>query len=385
MYMDTIISSIREYLETLEDGSFIPLVKLAQRLPKEVMTEIKAKNIKLKKVIEEAGTDIFDLAHDEHGLPKVRLIRNEPKNNLNRASYTKVKESACEYEEEGILQLYRYAYIPEKLYVQLAENALPEKWTTREEGSKDYSPLKNYLQYTFVKLWRENSVYEAENDTGEKYACFNTGLVDKLYRNIYALFGENLQKGRQQYFCYGFYTEGTQGNGKLIVQLFNPLPPPAHYFDNPADLLYYPLVSPHVDWEHIVVDNVKRLPQEFLADELRCNVEDLPSEDSLKTLIKGNHVLLRRITSRLQGALDVALKRVSWNYKTAIPMYYPRGNKLTLLLPLSLLQEEVVDIALVVERLPNRNFLGHTILSLEDAYNNARLIARPDSDWLSAE
>ena len=66
-------------------------------------------------------------------------------------------------------------------------------------------------------------------------------------------------------------------------------------------------------------------------------------------------------------------------------MYYPAKDKLTLLLPLSLISEEKVDVALVVERMPNGNFLGHTILSLSDAYSNARLIARPDSDWLFIE
>lgn len=49
------------------------------------------------------------------------------------------------------------------------------------------------------------------------------------------------------------------------------------------------------------------------------------------------------------------------------------------------MNEEKVDVALVVERLSNGNFLGHTILSLRDAYSNARLIARPDSDWLHIE
>jgi hypothetical protein len=29
--------------------------------------------------------------------------------------------------------------------------------------------------------------------------------------------------------------------------------------------------------------------------------------------------------------------------------------------------------------------LGHTILPLEWAYGNARLVSRPDSDWLIAE
>jgi hypothetical protein len=53
-------------------------------------------------------------------------------------------------------------------------------------------------------------------------------------------------------------------------------------------------------------------------------------------------------------------------------------------LPLALVDDEVVDIALVVEKTKSGNYLGHTILPLAWAYSNARLVARPDSDWLVA-
>ena len=66
-------------------------------------------------------------------------------------------------------------------------------------------------------------------------------------------------------------------------------------------------------------------------------------------------------------------------------MYYPSNNKMSLLLPLSLIDDEVIDLALVTERTPSGNYLGHTILPLDWAYSNARLITRPDSDWLVAD
>ena len=76
---------------------------------------------------------------------------------------------------------------------------------------------------------------------------------------------------------------------------------------------------------------------------------------------------------------------MEWNFKTAIPMYYPSNNKMSLLLPLSLLDDDVIDLALVTERTKSGNYLGHTILPLDWAYSNARLITRPDSDWLVAD
>ncbi|MDR2006776.1 MAG: DUF3825 domain-containing protein [Acidaminococcales bacterium] len=58
---------------------------------------------------------------------------------------------------------------------------------------------------------------------------------------------------------------------------------------------------------------------------------------------------------------------------------------MSLLLPLSLTDDDVVDLALVTEKATAGNYLGHTILLLDWAYGNARLITRPDSDWLVAE
>ena len=69
------------------------------------------------------------------------------------------------------------------------------------------------------------------------------------------------------------------------------------------------------------------------------------------------------------------------NYKTAVPQYY-RG-RIQLLIPICLVSESTPDLALVVSKNDaGTQYLGHTCLTLDMAYNNARLIARPDSAWL---
>src|SRR5262249_28571953 len=104
---------------------------------------------------------------------------------------------------------------------------------------------------------------------------------------------------------------------------------------------------------------------------------------SFAAAIKAHPPTYRVIKNRMQDALQLSLKRVRWNFKTAIPTYFPKRNRISLLLPLALLSDESVDRALVVERTPSGNYLGHTILPLDWAYSNARLVCRPDSDWLS--
>ncbi len=91
----------------------------------------------------------------------------------------------------------------------------------------------------------------------------------------------------------------------------------------------------------------------------------------------------RNIIGDFKYALETAIKRVRWNYKTAIPVYFPRENTMSMLLPLCLLSDQKVDCALVVERTAKNKYLGHTIYTLEMAYKGARLITRPDSDWLT--
>jgi hypothetical protein len=50
-------------------------------------------------------------------------------------------------------------------------------------------------------------------------------------------------------------------------------------------------------------------------------------------------------------------------------------------LPLCLLKPSVADLALVVSTKEGQ-YRGDTILTLDMAYSNARLLCRPDSDWL---
>lgn len=45
---------------------------------------------------------------------------------------------------------------------------------------------------------------------------------------------------------------------------------------------------------------------------------------------------LQYLTTSFKNALEVALHRVKWNYKTAIPVYHVKEKKLSLLLPLAL-------------------------------------------------
>jgi hypothetical protein len=154
---------------------------------------------------------------------------------------------------------------------------------------------------------------------------------------------------------------GVDRFGKLLASNFNPLPQRAHYFKNPAELIYnVQAPEPQLNWDHIILDNIVRFPRIFIEENKPSNftLQDtslMSTPDKadyyakLASAIESDSKKFRTITNRLKDSLYLSLKRVEWNYKTAIPMYYPRNNKMSLLLPLSLLDDDVIDLALVTE------------------------------------
>ena len=151
-----------------------------------------------------------------------------------------------------------------------------------------------------------------------------------------------------------------------------------------------------MDWKHVVIDRIDRYPTEFIEDHWPPGfaVRDTTAMDDnervsywrdVGSAIEQDNRTYRSIMNRVKDAVDLSVKRVGWNFKTAVPQYYPRVRRLQLLLPINLISDEEADMALAVERTPSGSYLGHTVLALDWAYKNARLICRPDSDWLSAE
>ena len=55
------------------------------------------------------------------------------------------------------------------------------------------------------------------------------------------------------------------------------------------------------------------------------------------------------------------------------------------MIPLCLDSDHTADVALLVEKTESGNYLGHTILTLPMAYLDARLLCRPNSDWLQPD
>ena len=84
----------------------------------------------------------------------------------------------------------------------------------------------------------------------------------------------------------------------------------------------------------------------------------------------------------LEDAVEIAKKKTQLNYRTAVPIYFPRKDRINLLLPLNLTGGDAPDVALALSTLASGAYQGETILTLEQAYMDARLIARIEGEWL---
>ena len=83
----------------------------------------------------------------------------------------------------------------------------------------------------------------------------------------------------------------------------------------------------------------------------------------------------------IKGAVDKLYTKIQRNYKLAVPHWH--NGHIQLFLPLFLTNPAKPDLALLVERLDEQKcYLGKTLHTLDMAYKAARLICRPDSDWL---
>jgi len=290
-------------------------------------------------------------------------------------------------------------YSWEVLLKNLAEKAVPEKWDfpgAHYDKPSKYPILSSYFIQTFRHLRLEDKILVSRR---HNIAAFNTGLVDKYYRPIYACFKESDNLVTPWVFCE-FCCAGETGMGKILVAAFNPLPPRAVYIKDVTDFLMDTNQPVYINFEHMILDNISRLPMKLLMDEVssddkaRVILEKLakcqtPKEKSdlfnqLREVLDSpmNSKLLRNLKKRLEDAKDLAIMRADWNYRTAVPSYFPTRDKMNILLPLDLTDDGMADVALVVERTDSGAYQGQTILTMEMAYNNARLICKPESDWL---
>ena len=244
--------------------------------------------------------------------------------------------------------LYDFAWFEDfqKSVEELKNLAMNEDWNYKYSPTRKCPILSNYIYHTFAKIKEENKI-EINND----FCIFNTGLVTENQEGIYGFF----QKNKKPNTTIPWFFKGWRKESDRDLVKFSKLPDSANYFNDPSELIYNTNLELRINIDHIIQDNKDRFP------------------DSLRSMDD------YQLGNILQGTINDAKKRIKRNYKTAIPQFF--NGKLQLLIPLCLLSKSKADLALVIEK-ENDTYRASTCLTLDMAINNARLIAKPDDEWL---
>jgi len=254
----------------------------------------------------------------------------------------------------------------------LKTKCIPEKWSYRSHQSGIPHPiLKSYIENTFEKLKVENNGSKILRSDDKKYAIFNTGLLDRFFHEIYIIVHVLEEAGETLYrnaYILNSLTDltriGFTVEGKRIVKQ-EYLPEPAIFFTNINEVIFQPDIEIDRNYDkftHIIEERRERFPKE---DQERDTTE-----------------LARKLDNSIDDAIAIAKR----NYKLVIPMYRPQAAKIQLLMPIYLSGSftSSPDFALVLD-LEDGIYTPETILPLDAAYQNARLITKPDELWLNPD
>lgn len=244
-----------------------------------------------------------------------------------------------------------------------------EAWNFHNDRFKtkyrsDVPKLKNYLNYTFRRLVALETanpgryfVYSADGD----WVSFNTGLQNHHAADLLAIFQrykqrpDSLRRTVPDWVFKGCYTP----NERQYRDRFGV---------NVPDIAWY-----STDSRDFVFDTSYRLERDVF-DHLFDRAKQRAGLPNASDEVVRNY---------LRGALENLIPKIKRNYKVAIPVWYVEEQRMQLLLPF-VSASDINDVScFLVERDdPTKTYRLKTIFDLDQAYFSARLITRPDREWL---
>lgn len=248
---------------------------------------------------------------------------------------------------------------------------IPEPWEYKRKKDDTFKNpiLKSYLQFELDRLFYEQDVLNYPDrivfNESKNKVLFNTNLINKYGKDL-KIVGTLLEISNKIYLCELEISPSTSDLKKMdFDSLKEPMTP--MFFKDINEIIF------HCDWEidqsmksyeHILEDRIERFPEKY---------RDLTPDD---------------LGQRLDNAINLARRIAQRNYKFIVPMYYPTKNRIQLLMPIYLESSysSHPDFALVLT--PNADdklYTLETILGLDEVYQDARLIAKPEESWLNPE
>ena len=224
--------------------------------------------------------------------------------------------------------------------------------------------LRNYLNYTFVRLLElergcAGKFFKLSSDS--TWVCFNTGLQNQLGSDLLAVFQRFVPKvGGTTKAVPDWVFKGCfpPNDHRFRTRFGTDVPEIAWYSTDSRDFVFD--TSYHLDrdaFDHVFERAKERAGLPNASDEV--------------------------VRNYLRGAIENLIPKIKRNYKVAIPVYYVEEKRMQLLLPfMSASNSADVSCFLVEREDASRTYRLKTIFDLDQAYFSARLITRPDKEWL---
>ena len=256
--------------------------------------------------------------------------------------------------------------------------------------------LRKHIAYVYYLSYYSGKIIPVyANNT--LYYVFSTGLISKCGNEIFAVLKDG-KFANKKFYLAGF-TDGTvDALAHPLEKVFcgtRPKSVTEHLREHVVT--FDPSLTVIPDYRHIIVDNILRLPKEFLLKNCEDPNLTVLIHDAFNADYDGNSLVLlqkyllklfdyndeniERLTNMLSEAINHAIDSAMHDSNLAHPVYYLRTNSLSYVLPLCLQSENQADCALVLEQ-KDSAYYGITVLTIDMAYQNARLLGKVDSSWL---
>ncbi len=265
---------------------------------------------------------------------------------------------------------------------ELSRASIVENWDFKNYDSKIANPiLKNYLENSYYQLFFEDKIIINNH---EKKMCLNTGLMDSYFNEL--LLECDIHYSEDDVlFPFEFHNPLIRNGSErlFIYYLDNKQPQMASFYQKPDDLYFNWEIAQRPDGisisdQHIFEENLERI-NDSIADK--------------SNRFEKNPVGISKCKQMFETTLKNSIKLAKRNFKLVAPQFWSETGTIQYLMPIYLegkceenAKKEISlpNVALSLEY-SNGKYLGKTILTLDMAYQNARVIARPDSFWLLPE
>lgn len=252
---------------------------------------------------------------------------------------------------------------------QLEQEIIPEPWQYRDRTNESsvFPILKSYIENVLDRLYYEHDSMPDEHKIIHNGNCtkvaFNTNLIHRFGKDL-IIVGDVFELANKQFVYNPTYL--LVGEARYVEFGFdrNVVPQPPQFLkdiDSPIYKSDWDVDQTPERYRHIIRDRIERFPERF-----RCLSE---------------HELGRKLSDAINFAKAMAQR----SYTYIVPMYYPKTHQTQFLMPIYLDGgwSRQPDFTLVLNPMDNNFYRPMTILGLDEAYQDARLVNKPGESWLN--